>query len=72
MNTNNNLHPYERFFRIFIGIILVSMAFFGPENLWFLVGLIPLLTGLYGWCFFYQFFGVSSCPLIDNENQTPI
>lgn len=60
--TDTNLHPYERLFRIIVGIVLVSMAFFGPENLWYLIGLIPLLTGLYGWCFFYHYLGISSCP----------
>ena len=34
--TDTNLHPYERVFRVIIGILLISMAFFGPENLWFL------------------------------------
>ena len=58
-----NLHVYDRIFRILIGAALVSMAFFGPENLWFLLGLFPLLSGLYGWCFLYNIFGISTCDL---------
>lgn len=62
-----NIHSAERFFRILIGTILVSMAFFGPENLWFLVGLIPLATGIYGWCPPYHFLGIDTCNITQNK-----
>lgn len=56
-----NIHNYERVFRVVFGVGLSSMAFFGPENLWFLAGLIPLATGLMGWCPPYQLMGFSTC-----------
>lgn len=56
-----NVHPYERIIRVIIGAVMISMAFFGPENLWFLVGLLPLVTGVVGWCPPYQLLGVSTC-----------
>lgn len=55
-----NVHPYERVARVIIGAVMISMAFFGPENLWFLVGLLPLVTGVVGWCPPYQLLGVST------------
>ena len=57
-----NIHPVERVVRIIVGLVLVSMAFVGPANLWFLLGAIPLATGLMGWCPPYQLFGISTCP----------
>lgn len=57
-----NIHPVERVIRVMVGLALVSMAFVGPANLWFLFGLVPLLTGLVGWCPPYQLFGISTCP----------
>lgn len=63
-----NIHSAERIVRVIFGIILVSMAFFGPENLWFLVGLIPLATGLYGWCPPYHVLGINTCS-INQKNK---
>lgn len=58
-----NIHPVERVLRIVIGLGLCSMAFVGPANLWFLLGLIPLATGLMGWCPPYAIFGINTCKL---------
>jgi hypothetical protein len=57
-----NIHPIERVVRVIAGLVLTSMAFVGPENLWFLLGLIPIATGLLGWCPPYAIFGISTCP----------
>jgi hypothetical protein len=56
-----NIHQYERVARIVIGLTLISFAFVGPSNLWFLLGIIPLLTGITGWCPPYQMLGISTC-----------
>jgi hypothetical protein len=57
-----NIHPLERKVRIGAGLALSLMAFFGPANPWFLLGLIPLATGLIGWCPPYALLGISTCP----------
>ncbi len=57
-----NIHPVERVVRIIVGIALISMAFVGPANPWFYLGIIPLATGLMGWCPPYQMLGFSTCP----------
>lgn len=56
-----NIHTIERVIRVIVGLGLVSMAFVGPANLWFLLGLIPLVTGVVGWCPPYAMFGINTC-----------
>jgi hypothetical protein len=56
-----NVHPVERVVRVVVGLVLVSMAFIGPENKWFLLGFIPVATGLMGWCPPYTLLGISTC-----------
>jgi hypothetical protein len=58
-----NIHPYERVVRIVGGAVLASMAFWGPTNMWFLLGLVPLATGLMGWCPPYAMLGINTCNL---------
>lgn len=61
MTLRKNIHPVERGIRIALGLVLMSLAFVGPENKWFLLGIIPLLTGFIGWCPPYQLLGISTC-----------
>jgi len=56
-----NIHPIERVIRVAAGLAISSLAFWGPANPWFLLGLIPLATGLVGWCPPYALFGFSTC-----------
>lgn len=58
-----NIHPLERVLRVLLGLGLISMAFVGPKNLWFLLGIVPLLTGFIGWCPPYHILGVSTCKI---------
>jgi hypothetical protein len=56
-----NIHPIERVLRVLVGLVLIAMAFVGPANLWFLIGIVPVFTGLSGWCPPYQLLGISTC-----------
>ena len=56
-----NIHPVERSLRVILGLVLISLAFVGPKNLWFLLGIIPVITGFIGWCPPYAIFGMSTC-----------
>lgn len=58
-----NIHPVERVVRVVLGAFLVSLAFWGPASPWFLLGAIPLATGLIGWCPPYAVFGINTCNL---------
>ncbi len=56
-----NIHPMERGARMAVGLGLMSLAFWGPSNYWFLLGVVPLLSGLIGWCPPYALLGISTC-----------
>ncbi len=53
----------DRTVRVIIGLGLLSLVFIGPQSLWGLIGLVPLATGLIGFCPLYKVFGFSTCPL---------
>ncbi len=55
-----NEHNLERALRVIIGLVLLSLVFFGPKTLWGLVGLVPLATGLLGSCPLYTVCGKST------------
>lgn len=63
-----NIHHVERIIRITVGALLASMAFWGPTNNWFLLGLIPLATGLMGWCPPYALLGINTCNIGKKSN----
>ena len=58
-----NIHTVERIVRVVLGLGLVSLAFVGPANLWFLLGAVPVATGLLGWCPPYAMLGINTCRL---------
>ena len=53
----------DRSIRVVVGLALLSLIFVGPQTLWGLVGLVPLITGLVGFCPLYKVFGLNSCPV---------
>lgn len=53
----------DRVIRVMIGLALLSLVFVGPQSLWGLVGVVPLLTGLAGTCPLYSLLGINTCPL---------
>lgn len=55
-----NLHYWDRGLRIVLGGILVSLAFFSPGDLWYFVGLLPLVTGAAGLCPVYKLLNFST------------
>jgi hypothetical protein len=58
-----NIHSMERVVRVVVGLVLVLLAFVGPANPWFLLGLVPIATGILGWCPPYAMLGFSTCNL---------
>lgn len=53
----------DRLLRVIVGIGALSLVFVGPQSLWGLVGIVPLVTGLAGTCPLYSILGLSTCPL---------
>lgn len=58
-----NEGKWDRIARVIVGLGLLSLTVLGPQTLWGLVGLIPLITGIVGFCPLYKVFGLSTCPL---------
>ena len=56
-----NIHNIERAVRIIVGLIIISLVFIGPQSNWGWLGLIPLATGLTGWCPPYALLGINTC-----------
>jgi hypothetical protein len=50
----------DRVLRVLLGIGLLAIVFVGPKTPWGYVGLVPLLTGLFGFCPIYAILGISS------------
>jgi len=56
-----NVGSVERVIRVIAGIAILSLAFVGPRSPWAYLGIIPLATGLLGWCPPYALLGISTC-----------
>jgi len=53
----------DRVLRVVVGLGILSLAFVGPQTPWAYLGLVPLLTGLVGYCPLYAVLGLRTCPL---------
>ncbi|CAI06719.1 conserved hypothetical protein [Aromatoleum aromaticum EbN1] len=60
---NANVGGIDRVLRIVAGLVLVILAILGIGNPWTWIGVVPLATGLLGWCPAYTLFGLRTCPL---------
>ena len=52
----------DRVLRVLAGAGVLSLAFVGPQTPWAYLGLIPLVTGLVGYCPVYALLGLRTCP----------
>ncbi|MFT0531479.1 DUF2892 domain-containing protein [Castellaniella hirudinis] len=59
----SNLGGLDRGLRVALGVVLIALAATGTVGWWGWVGVIPLVTGLAGFCPLYRLLGFSSCPL---------
>jgi hypothetical protein len=57
----------DRIVRIVVGVILLSLVFIGPQSPWGWIGIVPLVTGLSGWCPAYTLFGINTCKMKKNS-----
>lgn len=56
-----NVGGIDRIIRIVVGLALIVAAATGAVGLWGYVGVVPLLTGLMGWCPPYAILGFNTC-----------
>lgn len=66
-----NVGGIDKLLRIVAGIVLLSLVFVLKNEsglwLWGLIGIVPLATGLLGWCPAYTLVGLSTCPMQENK-----
>lgn len=55
-----NIGKAERVIRVLIGAGIIGLALFGPRNPWAWLGLVPFLTGVFGWCPAYRVLKITS------------
>ncbi|HAN56437.1 MAG TPA: DUF2892 domain-containing protein [Betaproteobacteria bacterium] len=56
-----NVGSVDRAIRIIAGLILIGLAATGKIGVWGYIGVVPLATGLIGWCPAYLPFGIKTC-----------
>lgn len=56
-----NIGGFERILRIVAGLVLIALAATGTVGWWGWLGLVPLATGVTGWCPPYSLLGISTC-----------
>jgi hypothetical protein len=61
MKMKSNSGGIDRVIRIVAGLALLAcaIAFQGP--VWAFIGIVPLATGLIGWCPAYTILGINTC-----------
>ncbi len=58
-----NVGGIDKIIRIVVGALLLILAATGTFGAWAWIGIIPLATGLMGWCPAYSLFGFKTCPM---------
>jgi hypothetical protein len=53
----------DRLLRVLVGVVLLALVFVGPRTAWGWIGVVPLLTGIVGFCPLYRLFGIDTCNL---------
>lgn len=53
----------DRVMRVLVGLGVLSLAFIGPQSPYAYIGVVPLVTGLIGYCPLYALLGFNTCPL---------
>jgi hypothetical protein len=61
MKTNEG--GLDRGLRIIAGLVLIALTLTGTIGLWGWIGLLPIATGLIGWCPAYTLLGINTCSL---------
>ena len=58
-----NVGGIDKGLRIVAGLVLIALAIAGIGSPWTWIGVVPLLTGLVGFCPVYPLLGISTCPM---------
>lgn len=56
-----NVGNIERIVRIAAGLVLMALAATSTLGVWAWLGVVPLATGVLGWCPPYSLLGINTC-----------
>lgn len=56
-----NEASWDRIARVALGLVVLSLVVIGPKTPWGFLGVIPVVTGLIGFCPLYRILGISTC-----------
>lgn len=56
-----NIGGIDRVLRVITGLALIALAATGTIGLWGWIGVVPLLTGVVGYCPIYALLGKNTC-----------
>ncbi len=62
----NNVGGIDKILRIVVGLALIAGFFLNTEATYrwaYLIGIVPLVTGLLGTCPLYSILGLNTCPM---------
>ncbi|MBL8372478.1 MAG: DUF2892 domain-containing protein [Burkholderiaceae bacterium] len=62
-----NVGGIDRTVRIVAGLALIALAATGTVGVWGWIGVVPLATGLVGWCPPYALFGWNTCSVKQSQ-----
>ncbi len=57
-----NVGGIDKILRIVVGAGLIGSTVAGLLPVWGYIGIVPLATGLMGWCPAYTLLGIKTCP----------
>lgn len=58
----SNTGTIDRTLRVIAGLVLIALAATGTIGVWGWIGVVPLLTGIFGFCPAYALLGINTCP----------
>ena len=58
-----NVGGIDKILRVVVGIALIALTLMGIIGIWGWIGVVPLATGLMGWCPLYPLLGMNTCPM---------
>lgn len=65
----HNAGKIDRSLRFLISLIIIAAGIY-YQSLWGIVGIIPLVSGVTGFCPLYSIFGISTCHYEVDPNKT--
>jgi len=60
---NKNVGGIDKMLRIVAGVALIALTVMGVLPVWGYIGIVPVATGLMGWCPLYPLLGLNTCPM---------